>query len=322
VFHVLIYLGRFQIYKNMRHIQLFEQFILEAASTLYREGSKGPEVSAIQTVVQAPVAGGDEGKNKTFGPMTKKAVVAWQKANGLDADGIVGPMTLKKMSEVKGMGKWTASMIAKMAASGGTTPAPSGGTPAAKGESPAAAASPISSFGKFTPAGSKTAPLVVVFGGIPVGGRQSGDYMYDYFNKTGSKYNLFVANTHKVDGAGAYDSLKGSLSKDGISPSKKILYLFSGGYRPGMTLLQKVGAGEFDKIYLVDIWMGNSAVADFYKKLAAENKDKVEYYYTQGGSVNPPAAKEIAGSVTKKAEGTQGHMATNVDAVKSLETYA
>lgn len=182
--------------------------------------------------------------------------------------------------------------------------------------------SPLQGFGKFTPSSNKSAPLVVVFGGIPVGGRQSGDYMYDYFNKTGNKYNLFVANTHKVDGAGAYSSLKNKVAEEKITPAKKILYLFSGGYAPGMSLLNKVGAGEFDKIYLVDIWMGNQSVSDFYKKLAAANKDKVEYYYTQGGSANPQAAKAIADSASKKIEGSKGHMATNIDAVNSLTQYA
>jgi hypothetical protein len=188
--------------------------------------------------------------------------------------------------------------------------------------SASASASPVSGYGKFTPAKEKNSPLVVVFGGIPVGGRQSGDYMYDYFNKTGNKYNLFVAKTHKVDGAESYSSLQNKMKEDGISPSKKILYLFSGGYFPGMSLLQKVGAKEFDKIYLVDIWMGNPTVSEFYKKLAADNPQKVEYFYTQGGSANPAAAKSIAGSVSKKVEGNKGHMATNVDAISSLESYA
>jgi hypothetical protein len=180
----------------------------------------------------------------------------------------------------------------------------------------------IGGFGKFTPSSNKSAPLVVVFGGIPVGGRQSGDYMYDYFNKTGNKYNLFVANTHKVDGVGAYNSLKNKVAEEKITPAKKILYLFSGGYAPGMSLLNKVSAGEFDKIYLVDIWMGNQSVSDFYKKLTAANKNKVEYYYTQGGSANPQAAKAIADSASKKIEGSKGHMATNIDAVNSLTQYA
>ena len=179
----------------------------------------------------------------------------------------------------------------------------------------------IGGFGKFTPSSNKSAPLVVVFGGIPVGGRQSGEYMYDYFNQTGNKYNLFVANTHKVDGAGAYNTLKNKIQAEGITPAKKILYLFSGGYSPGMSILQKFGASDFDKIYLVDIWMGNPTVSEFYKKLAADNPQKVEYFYTQGGSANPAAAKSIAGSVSKKIEGTRGHMETNNDAVKSLQSY-
>lgn len=186
-----------------------------------------------------------------------------------------------------------------------------------------AASSPISGFGKFTAASNKNAPLVVVFGGIPVGGRQSGDYMYDYFNKTGNKYNLFVAKTHKVDGAGSYSSLQNKMKEDGIIPSKKILYLFSGGYLPGMSLLQKVGAKEFDKIYLVDIWMGNPVVSEFYKKLASENPKKVEYFYTTFGANNADASSAIASSSSKATKNPKNnHMETNVDAISSLESYA
>jgi peptidoglycan hydrolase-like protein with peptidoglycan-binding domain len=32
-----------------------------------------------------------------FGPGTERAVKAWQQANGLTADGIVGPKTLEKL---------------------------------------------------------------------------------------------------------------------------------------------------------------------------------------------------------------------------------
>lgn len=186
-----------------------------------------------------------------------------------------------------------------------------------------AASSLVSNFGKFTPASSKTAPLVIVFGGIPVSGRQSGDYMYDYFNKTGNKYNLFVAKTHKVDGSGSYSALLNKIKEDGITPSKKILYLFSGGYAPGMTLLQKVGVNEFDKIYLVDIWMGNSTVADFYKKIAADNSTKVEYFYTDYGANNPTAKQSIASTASNSVKNSaNNHMLTNVDAINSLEKIA
>jgi putative chitinase len=57
---------------------------------LIRNGSKGPEVKKIQEKLGL-VADGIFGKN------TEAAVKAWQKANGLKDDGIVGPSTLGKM---------------------------------------------------------------------------------------------------------------------------------------------------------------------------------------------------------------------------------
>ena len=91
-------------------------------SLIFKEGSKGPEVTAIQNVVEAPVQGTDEQKNQMFGPITKQAVMDWQKKNGFtgkDADGIVGPKSIKKMAEVKNLGTWTASMISKLSGSKG-----------------------------------------------------------------------------------------------------------------------------------------------------------------------------------------------------------
>jgi peptidoglycan hydrolase-like protein with peptidoglycan-binding domain len=93
-----------------------------SSAVVFKEGSKGPEVTAIQNVVKAPVGADEKGdKDKgipaTFGAKTKEAVIAWQKANGFtgkDADGIVGPTTLKKMAEMKNLGTWTASMISKL----------------------------------------------------------------------------------------------------------------------------------------------------------------------------------------------------------------
>ena len=177
----------------------------------------------------------------------------------------------------------------------------------------------IGSYGKFTPASSKSSPLVVVYGGIPVGGRESGDYMYDYFKTTGSKYNLFVANSHKVNGPASYTSIEQKLKSGNINPSKKILYLFSGGYRPGKDLLDKVGAQEFDKIFLVDIWMGSGSVSSFYKDLVAKNPGKVEYYYTTYGGNDSKATSYIASKSSKSFKNAKNnHMLTNVDAVSSL----
>jgi hypothetical protein len=186
------------------------------------------------------------------------------------------------------------------------------------GPAPGKAAGSVGDYGKFSDGASKTSPLAIVFGGIPVGGKQSGEYMYDYFNKTGNKLNLFVASNSNVNGKASYDSV---MKKD-INPSKKILYLFSGGYKPGMELLKSVGADAFDKIYLVDIWMGNASVSDFYTKLARENKGKVEYYYTSFGADNNTARNSISQAVSKSVSNNKNdHMDTNNDAVEALMKY-
>ena len=186
---------------------------------------------------------------------------------------------------------------------------------------------PVGNYGDLKEAQGK--PLIMVLGGMPVGGRQSGGsrgYMYDYLNKGGIDYTLFVSKNHKIDGAGAYQAVKDQLAKDGIKSTKKILYLFSAGYYPGQMLLEKFGAEEFDKIYLVDIWIGNSGVSNFYKKIAEDNKDKTEYYYTIYGSSNKEAAEYIASKVKNKLSNDpkgQGstHMATNIDAMQSINNY-
>lgn len=144
--------------------------------------------------------------------------------------------------------------------------------------------------------------------------------MYDYFGGFGNRYNLFVAKDPNIDGSEAYKAIQ---NKVGNYPAKKILYLFSGGYRPGKKLLEEVGAKEFDKIYLVDIWMGNQSVGKFYSDLAKSNPNKVEYYYTSSGGNNSSATSEISNSVsTKLQQKENSHMKTNEDAVKSLSSYA
>jgi hypothetical protein len=178
----------------------------------------------------------------------------------------------------------------------------------------------LGSYGKFSPGKKTSDPLVVVYGGVNVGGRKSGVYMYDYFGSVADRYNLFVANDHNVDGLGSYKALK---DKVGDSPSKKILYIFSGGWRPGMAVLNKYGAKEFSKIYLVDPWMGSKDSENFYVKLAKENPEKVEYYYTSGGATNNSARNGVASAVeTKNQQKENSHMKTNVDAVTSLINFA
>jgi peptidoglycan hydrolase-like protein with peptidoglycan-binding domain len=53
---------------------------------LLKEGSKGKDVERVQRAIGISVDG-------SFGPNTKKAVIAYQKRKGLIADGYVGPAT-------------------------------------------------------------------------------------------------------------------------------------------------------------------------------------------------------------------------------------
>lgn len=58
-------------------------------STL-RRGDEGPLVTRLQEKLGVDAIG-------KFGPKTEAALMAWQKANGLQADGIAGPFTLSKL---------------------------------------------------------------------------------------------------------------------------------------------------------------------------------------------------------------------------------
>jgi putative chitinase len=57
---------------------------------LLKNGSKGEDVKKLQEKLGVEAIG-------TFGPKTEAAVKAWQKANGLKDDGIVGPFTWSKL---------------------------------------------------------------------------------------------------------------------------------------------------------------------------------------------------------------------------------
>jgi putative chitinase len=56
-----------------------------------RVGSRGPLVAEVQEKLDISPADG------IFGPGTARIVKEWQGANGLTADGIVGPNTIKKL---------------------------------------------------------------------------------------------------------------------------------------------------------------------------------------------------------------------------------
>ena len=60
---------------------------------LLRRGSSGPDVLTLQTTLKQ-LGFDPNGVDGTFGPGTEAAVIAFQKAKGLTADGIVGPNTM------------------------------------------------------------------------------------------------------------------------------------------------------------------------------------------------------------------------------------
>lgn len=60
-------------------------------------GSKGAQVVELQKVLNAG-GYGTLTEDGNFGPMTKAAVIKWQKAVGLTGDGVVGPMSREKLN--------------------------------------------------------------------------------------------------------------------------------------------------------------------------------------------------------------------------------
>ncbi len=188
--------------------------------------------------------------------------------------------------------------------------------------------------GKLSMAADASSPLLVVFGGIDVGGLKSGVYMWNYMGKIEDRFHIFVALDNHLNGTKAYESLTSTLQAQGLGPSEQILYLFSGGYRPGMDLLSSKSPDLFSAIYLVDIWMGvtkkaGSIVPDFYEHLVNRNAAKITYVYTSFGADNSDARDYLARKLGPKRatlvkgqkgeEGMQTHMRTNTEAVSMLQ---
>lgn len=64
-----------------------------------KEGNRGPAVTALQEALKAN--GANIAVDGSFGPATKKAVIAFQDKRGLDCDGVVGPNTWGALLGVK-----------------------------------------------------------------------------------------------------------------------------------------------------------------------------------------------------------------------------
>jgi len=75
------------------HLHLWFEDVQESAARVLRKGDQGDDVKQVQEKLIAagfPIAGSADGK---FGQHTEDAARAFQAANGLTADGVIGPKT-------------------------------------------------------------------------------------------------------------------------------------------------------------------------------------------------------------------------------------
>jgi hypothetical protein len=165
---------------------------------------------------------------------------------------------------------------------------------------------------------------VVVFGGQRSSGRESGDYMFDYFGPIlGQDAVVFVAKNAYVSARGALKWAEDNYEKRQEGPSKKVLYLFSLAWRPGRAFAPDFS--EFDKVYLVDIWMGAKESFDVYIPAVRANPKKFVFIYTETGTA---ASEETL--ATMRATGVESyklskahynHFSCNNFAVTQLKNY-
>lgn len=84
-----------------------------AVPALSRIGSYGREVELIQEKLVSEGYLGEGGVDGIFGPKTLAALKEYQKANGLDPDGVAGPLTLGSM-DIEDSGKNSAVKDARL----------------------------------------------------------------------------------------------------------------------------------------------------------------------------------------------------------------
>lgn len=71
---------------------------VSAATGMLRMGSKGEKVRELQALlIRAGYPVGAKGADGDFGPSTKAAVAAFQRAQRITADGVAGPQTLRRL---------------------------------------------------------------------------------------------------------------------------------------------------------------------------------------------------------------------------------
>jgi len=161
-------------------------------------------------------------------------------------------------------------------------------------------------------------PLLMVYGGTPVYGEPSGEYMRDYVDSLTPQNNVFIAKDNQISGTFSYDwvlqNVKGT-------PSAKALLIFSGGQLPCQSLIARFN--DFEKIYLADPYF-NTSFSLYFPAIQA-NPSKFVFVYTNDYTENGMNATKIQqildAGVTSQllpGTGTTAHLATNETAVRIL----
>jgi len=106
------------------------------------------------------------------------------------------------------------------------------------------------------------APLVMVFGGVNVNGKQAREYMKPYMELLLTDNHVFIATNDKVDFNDCYSFATGGHNPR--PPEKRVLYAFSNGIIPVSDYIQATAGAayhNFDKIYLVDAFLQGAHTA-------------------------------------------------------------
>lgn len=84
-----------------------------SSSTWLKQGSKGSQVKELQKLLQQNGYYKGSAVDGSFGPVTRNAVVSYQRKKGLDADGKVGPKTCASLNGAKAATTTTGSSASK-----------------------------------------------------------------------------------------------------------------------------------------------------------------------------------------------------------------
>lgn len=137
------------------------------------------------------------------------------------------------------------------------------------------------------------APYVMMFGGIDVNGNEARVYMKEYARPLFGLNHVLLARNDDVDFEFCFDhSLNGLIFAPNQPPEKRILYIFSNGVKPAYHYVKAVNQFRnneltygFDKIYMVDAWLGDNTQLsrDITKAFIQDMKarpDKYVFFYT------------------------------------------